>query len=321
VGNTSKDIGQSEHRADESPDRVVIAIPTYRRAQSLRRLLAAIETLDTAADIRVVVTDNEGEAGSGFAVVSELADHYRFPLVAIAAPQKGLANVRNVMVRYARHTQDLDYLVMIDDDERPSPAWISALIDMQKRTGCNIVGGPTEPVFEPGTAEWPNYCPLFWSGRFDDGVIDMNWGTCNVLFHRRALELTPEDLFDPIFNELGGEDVDAFMRLKSLGCRFAWTNAAIVFDDIPSTRTTLGWITKRAFRIGNSNMLAQLRWKYGRFAYAKALIATLAGLLIHTALLLLSMGSARKRVENYCVWVRTTGKLAFLLGRSHNEYR
>ena len=71
VGNKTNIIGQLEHRPTQRADRVLIAVPTYRRADSLRRLLAAIETLDTDADIRVVVVDNEGEAGGGFAVVSE----------------------------------------------------------------------------------------------------------------------------------------------------------------------------------------------------------------------------------------------------------
>lgn len=300
-------------------DKVLIAIPTFRRPAGLRSLLQAIETIETAADIRVLVADNEGK-GAGSGVVAELAPAYRFALTVIAVPERGLTHVRNAMIDHARGLDDLDYIVMVDDDERPSPGWIDALIGMQKRTGCDIVGGPTVPVFAAEAPDWARRCHLFTSGSFPDGVIGMTWGTCNVLLHRRVLELSTDALFDPMFNAWGGEDVDAFMRLKRLGCRFAWAGSALVWDDIPAHRTTLQWISRRAFRIGNSNMAAQRRWVGGMNNWFAALCVAVVRIVLHSALLVFYSLSSQRRLNQYCNWLRSLGGLAFLFGIRFGEY-
>jgi len=300
-------------------DKVLIAVPTFRRPAGLRNVLHAIEMLETEADIRVLVADNEGR-GAGSVVVAELAPEYRFPLTVIPVPERGLTHVRNAMVDYARKLDDLDYVVMVDDDERPSPGWIDALIDMQKRTGCDIVGGPTIPVFAAEAPDWPRQCHLFTSGSFADGDIDMTWGTCNVLLHKRVLEMSPEMLFDPLFNAWGGEDVDAFMRLKQLGCRFAWSGRATVWDDIPAHRTTLKWITRRAFRIGNSNMAAQRRWVGRMNNWFVALVVAVVRIVLHSLLLIFYSLSPERRLNQYCDWLRSVGGLAFLFNIRFREY-
>jgi glycosyltransferase involved in cell wall biosynthesis len=300
-------------------DRVLIAIPTLRRLDGLRSLLKAIEKLDTAADIQVLVADNEG-SGDGSAVVAELQSTYRFPLMVIPVPERGLTNVRNAIITFARRVSDLDYIAMIDDDERPSPGWIDALIAMQKHTGCEIVGGPTVPVFDRLAPGWARDCHLFTSGDFPDGVVEMIWGTCNVLLHRKVLDLSPEALFDPKFNAWGGEDVDAFMRLRALGCRFAWARSAVVFDDIPLRRTTFKWITRRAFRIGNSNMAAQRRWRPGMSNWFVALPVAMVRIVLHSVLLIGFGISPKKRLNQYCKWLRSLGGLAALFNFRFVEY-
>lgn len=300
--------------------RVLIAIPTFRRPDGLRRLLTAIAAMKTSADISVVVADNEGAEGAGLAVVRELAASYRFPIDAIPVPERGLSSVRNAMIAYARKDAALDCVAMIDDDEWPTENWIDDLVAMQKTTGASVVGGPNLPVFAPGAPAWAAHCPLFVSDDMPDGPVDIVWGTCNLLLHKSAFAHSDSNLFDPLFNRSGGEDVDAFMRLKASGHRFAWSRSAVVWDDIPLNRTTLGWITRRAFRIGNSNMLVQLRWKYGRHGRLVALPSALAATAANLMLLLAFSLSPKRRLTYYCRLVRSVGKLAFLTGRRSFEY-
>ena len=300
--------------------RVLIAIPTFRRPEGLRRLLAAIAAMDTHADIKILVADNEGAGGAGLAVVKDLAASYRFPIEAIAVPERGLSSVRNAMIAYARRDETRDYVAMIDDDEWPAKTWIDDLVAMQKSTGAGIVGGPNLPVFAPGAPSWATHCPLFVSDDLPDGAVDIVWGTCNLLLHKSAFAHSDSNLFDPLFNRSGGEDVDAFMRLKASGHRFAWSRSAVVWDDIPLNRTTLNWITRRAFRIGNSNMLVQLRWKYGRYGRLVAFPSALAAIAANFLLLLAFSFSPKKRLAYYCRLVRSVGKLAFLTGRRSFEY-
>jgi len=300
--------------------RALIAIPTFRRPDGLRRLLAAIAKMETAAEIKVLVADNEG-TGAGTDVVRELARSYRFPIEVIAVPERGLSSVRNAMITYARKDETLDYVAMIDDDEWPTASWIDDLVAMQRTTGAGIVGGPNLPLFAPRAPGWATHCPLFISDDMPDGIVEIVWGTCNLLLHKSAFAHSDSNLFDPAFNQSGGEDVDAFMRLKAAGHRFAWSRSAIVWDDVPASRTTLGWITRRAFRIGNSNMLVQLRWKYGRHGRLLALPATLAAIVANLGLLAVFSFSPEKRVAYYCRLVRSLGKLAFLTGLRSFEYK
>jgi succinoglycan biosynthesis protein ExoM len=302
------------------PARVLIAIPTFCRPDGLRRLLTAIAAMDTLADIKVLVADNEGTDGAGLALVRGVAQSYRFPIEAIPVPERGLTSVRNAMITHARKDETLDYVAMIDDDEWPTARWIDDLVAMQKATGAGIVGGPNLPVFAPGAPGWAAHCPLFVSDDMPDGDVGMVWGTCNLLLHRSAFAHSDSNLFDPLFNRSGGEDVDAFMRLKASGHRFAWSRSAVVWDDVPLNRTTLGWITKRAFRIGNSNMLVQLRWKYGRHGRLVALPSALAAIAANLGLLALFTFSPKTRVTYYCRLVRSLGKLAFLTGLRSFEY-
>lgn len=314
-------VGTNEADGGTSAARVLIAIPTFRRPDGLRRLLAAIAAMDTEADIRVLVADNEGAAGAGLAVVQELAaTSYRFPIEAIPVPERGLSSVRNAMITHARKDAALDHVAMIDDDEWPTATWIDDLVTMQKTTGASVVGGPNRPVFAPGAPGWAAHCPLFVSDDMPDGAVDIVWGTCNLLLHKSAFAHSDSNLFDPLFNRSGGEDVDAFMRLKASGHRFAWSRSAAVWDDVPPNRTTLGWITRRAFRIGNSNMLVQLRWKYGRHGRLVALPSALAAIAANLVLLVGFALSPKRRVTYYCRLVRSLGKLAFLTGRRSFEY-
>jgi glycosyltransferase involved in cell wall biosynthesis len=299
---------------------VLIAIPTYRRAESLTRLLRSIEELQAPCDVSVLVADNEGAGGEGLSVVNAIRTTYRFPITGIAVPEKGLANVRNAMIAYGRSHGHVNFIAMIDDDERPTPQWLSALLAMQAETGADVVGGPTEPVFPHGTAEWARGCSLFTCGTFPDGPVDMIWGTCNAMFHRSAFAGTEDVLFDPVFNDWGGEDVDAFMRLRARGCSFGWAAHAVVLDDIPASRTTWRWVARRAFRVGNSNMFAQLRWVYGEGGRSRAFIPAIVGLLAHSGRLVLTLPWRAKRVESFCLLMRSAGKLAFLGGFKMKEY-
>jgi len=313
-------VGIIEGDVEVKPAKVLIAIPTFRRPDGLRRLLTAIAALKTNADIKVLVADNEGAGGAGLALVSELTESYRFPIEAIAVPERGLTSVRNAMIAHARKDATLDHVAMIDDDEWPTERWIDDLVAMQKATGASVVGGPNLPVFAPRAPRWAAHCPLFVSDDMPDGPVDIVWGTCNLLLHKSAFAHSDSNLFDPLFNRSGGEDVDAFMRLKASGHRFAWSRSAVVWDDVPLNRTTLGWITRRAFRIGNSNMLVQLRWKYGRYGRLVALPSALAGIGANLGLLVVFSISPKRRVTFYCRLIRSLGKLAFLTGRRSFEY-
>lgn len=306
--------------SEEKQARILIAVPTYRRPAGLLRLLEALDALETTDDVRILVADNEGIDGQGIAAIQSRLSTFRWPIDVIGVPERGLAAVRNAMIAYARSMADLDYLAMVDDDERPTSVWLRELIAMQRQTKADIVGGPTVPVFPAEAPEWPKSCSLYTCGDFDDGPVDLVWGTCNVMFAKSALFAIDGPLFDVGFNELGGEDVDAFMRLRAAGCRFAWARRAQVLDDIPMPRLSLSWIARRAFRIGNSNMLAQKKWIYPTTSRVRLVVRALVGLAAHALLLLVRLPFPARRLEAFCLLMRSAGKLALLTGFHFNEY-
>src|SRR5215469_1974359 len=109
------------------PD-VVIAIPTFRRPQSLTRLLSALEKLDTTAAVTVVAADNDADRHEGLDVCKAVrARGYRWPLDPFVAPERGIAQVRNALVDRALG-HPCQFVAMLDDDEWPEPGWLDAFL-------------------------------------------------------------------------------------------------------------------------------------------------------------------------------------------------
>src|SRR6202012_3854881 len=101
-------------------DRIVIAIPTFKRPRSLARLLDAIAGLMTDLDVAVLVADNDAQAQEGLELCRRIAPAYRWPLTAVIAPERGIAQVRNTLVAEALKDPAMTFLAMIDDDEWPA---------------------------------------------------------------------------------------------------------------------------------------------------------------------------------------------------------
>src|SRR5579872_6820516 len=123
------------------PERVVIAIPTYRRPLSLKRLLDAIARLHTRHDVTVLVADNDCEKQEGLALCQRLAPSYRWPLAAVPAPERGIAQVRNVLVEHALRDRRCTFVAMIDDDEWPDTGWLDEFLAVQRRIGADVLQG------------------------------------------------------------------------------------------------------------------------------------------------------------------------------------
>ena len=122
-------------------DRVTIAIPTFRRPKNLQRLLEAVARLDGDADIAVLVADNDAQGQEGAKLCARLAPDYRFPLKAVIAAERGIAQVRNTLVREALADPHTAFIAMIDDDEWPVPSWITRFLSVQHATGADVVHG------------------------------------------------------------------------------------------------------------------------------------------------------------------------------------
>jgi GT2 family glycosyltransferase len=292
-------------------DSVIVCIPTYKRPKSLKRLLDAIAALETSADVRVLVADNDAEGHAGHDLCHNMPG-YRWPLTAVIATMRGIAQVRNCLIENALKT-DARFIAMIDDDEWPSPHWIDEFLKTAHETRADVLQGSI--FFGQGEAA---------DGHGDirraTGSIAMLQGAGNLLIRRETLESLAAPWFDPQFALSGGEDQDFFVRLQRAGKRFAWSDDARAHGEVPATRANLGWLLRRAYSVGNSDMRVLLKHRPGLARIAAESLKILASLLLSPLAAAILVASPNRRALALQKLFRAAGKLTAMFGARYNEY-
>ncbi|HXC55420.1 MAG TPA: glycosyltransferase family 2 protein [Rhizomicrobium sp.] len=300
---------------------VTVAIPTFRRPHGLERLLYALAKLETTAAVSVLVADNDAQGHEGLDLCEALRGRgYRWPLRAVIAPARGIAQVRNTLVEQALADPAMQFLAMLDDDEWPEPHWLDALLREQAKSGADVLQGSilfdfeTRP--EAGLENFDGMSDI----RNASGPIAMLQGAGNLLMTRAALATLTRPWFDPAFALTGGEDRDFFMRLAAAGKSFAWSDEGVAHTFVPVTRSSLRWALSRAYSIGNSDMRVFL--KYAPSAAARAFeLAKIAGALLLSPILFVILAfSANRRTGALRRLFRAAGKATALFGRQYNAY-
>ena len=292
-------------------DSIIICIPTFKRPKMLKRLLDAIALLKTQAAISVLVADNDAEAHAGFDLCGSLTD-YRWPLRAVIAEKRGIAQVRNTLIEQALKSE-AQFIAMIDDDEWPQDDWIDQFLITARATGADVLQGSI--LFGFGEAA---------DGHGDirrpTGPVAMLQGAGNILIRRAVLEDMQAPWFDPEFALSGGEDRDFFVRLERAGKRFAWSDEARAHGDVPETRANLGWLLRRAYSVGNSDMLVLLKHRPGPIRLAAELLKIMASLLLSPLAAVILAASPNRRALPLQKLFRAAGKLSAMAGTRYNEY-
>jgi succinoglycan biosynthesis protein ExoM len=293
------------------PDSVVICIPTFRRPKMLARLLDAIARLETSASVCVVVADNDAEKHAGLDLCRQLRG-YRWPLMAVVAQKRGIAQVRNVLIAEALKTT-AGFVAMIDDDEWPEPGWIDAFLKSARETGADVLGGS---ILFGKDSRTEGHGDI----RHPSGPLAMLEGAGNLLIRRTVLEEMQAPWFDPAFGLSGGEDREFFVRLSRAGKRFAWADKARAHGDVPETRASLSWLLRRAYSVGNSDMLVLLKYRPGPARLAVEMAKILAALLLSPLAAVILVASPNRRALALQKLFRACGKLSAMAGRRYNEY-
>lgn len=202
--------------------KVSVCVATYRRPARLARLLEALAAQEPPpGGFEVVVADDGSPPGDGVTEVLEKARAgFPVPLGWATLPgNRGRAAARNEAWRRARG----EWVAFTDDDCRPSPTWLAALVAAAAGE-VSVVQGRTEP--DPDGAHLLDH-PLArslriagWTGRYE---------TANIAYRRSLLE----DLggFDPALAG-SGEDTDLGWRAAAAGAAGAFAADAVVFHDV-----------------------------------------------------------------------------------------
>ncbi len=292
-------------------ERIVIAIPTYRRPKMLQRLLEALAGLRTDADIAVLVADNDAQGAEGWKLCNRMAAQYRWPLQAVIATERGIAQVRNRLVAEALKDNRAAFIAMIDDDEWPDADWIDQFLRVQHATGADALQGSI--LFNDKSGATPDI-------RRATGPIAMLQGAGNLFLSAKRLAGMAPPWFDPAFALTGGEDRDFFMRLAHEGAHFAWTDEARAYGDVPESRANLGWTLRRAYSIGNSDMRVLLKYRPGFATWASEGLKITAALLLSLPLAVILSPSPNRRLAPLTKIFRAAGKLTAMAGARYNEY-
>jgi GT2 family glycosyltransferase len=295
-------------------ERIVIAIPTYKRPLSLKRLLDAIGRLNTKYDVTVVVADNDAEGQEGFHLCARMASAYRWPLRSVIAAERGIAQVRNVLVEQALADGKAAFVAMIDDDEWPESGWLDEFLKAQRHTGADVLQGS---ILFDHDGDGPPPVPDI---RRTTGPADMLQGAGNLLIKRAVLDGMARPWFDPAFALTGGEDYEFFTRLAKAGTRFAWADAARAHGDIPAIRRELSWQLTRAYSTGNSDMRVLLKHAPGAGMLLRESVKIASALLLSAPLAAILALSPNRRLAPLQKLFRAAGKLAAMTGRPYNEY-
>lgn len=298
-----------------------ICICTFRRPALLDILLGQLAALGLeATQTEIVVVDNDPD-GAGLPVVEAWQPRMPVPLRAVHQPKPNISAARNTAVHAARG----EFVLFIDDDESPEPAWTTHMLATQAKYGADVVVGPVCPRFHDDTPAWIRDGGFFEPRAHQTGDVLAPYQAYsgNTLI-RRELALQVPGPFDLNFGATGGEDVMFMMDMVARGAKLVWCNEASASEFVPPARTRLAWIVRRAYWGGQVFMRTQTHRRRG--AERLRLQATLGGraciqgfvsLLIAV---LLSPFSRIKSVQWLCKAASQVGKLSAIVGRYNRDY-
>lgn len=247
---------------------VVVAIPTFQRADLLRRALAEVSrqvaspSQDGSWRATVLVVDND-PAASARKVAHDAGARY------VPEPRPGLAAVRN---RALDETTGADVLVFLDDDEVPDPGWLDALVGRHLATGASAVAGPVVTALPPDADAWVR--ASYVRPHRVDGQLMRAAATNNLLLDLhvvRALGLR----FDDRLAFSGGEDSLFTSELVRRGGQIRWAQDALVRELVGPERLGRRWILRRAVRAGNAEAFVA-RYRAGTGPRERLLVLVLA---------------------------------------------
>lgn len=298
---------------------VGVSVITYRRPGLLATLLRslAVQRPTPGTTATLIVIDND-EAASARAVIDEFRADFPWPCIYGMEPRRNIAAARNRAVAAALDA-GADYVAFVDDDERADPGWLAALLRVQRETGAEVVTGPVIPVLHHRAPSWAAPELFVSMPRQETGTTVRTAATSNVLISAPLLRRL-DGPFDEEFGISGGSDSALFLRTTQLGARIVWANDAITEETFGPSRTTVGWIAQRAFRVGNVGVVIERRilrrWLAWRMAKACGHVAFGAAM----APLAVVRGQAAlvAALREICLGC---GAMAALAGYRYFEYR
>ncbi|HVZ28054.1 MAG TPA: glycosyltransferase family 2 protein [Rhizomicrobium sp.] len=296
-----------------------MAAITFRRPAGLEKMLAHVARQtgrETQFSLTALVVDND-TAQSARPVIEAAAAQTGLKIIYAVEDAQGIPAARNRAL--ASLPPDADFFCFIDDDEWPADTWLQEILLAQRATGADCLHGPVEPVFPSAAPRGARQSGIFDRRRHGDrSWIDFG-ATNNVLISAAFLRAS-KIRFDERMRFTGGSDYFFFRQAQRQGLRIAWSDSAIVYEDIPHSRLKWRWILMRHYRLGNTYAVSDLL-EGGIIRIGRRFCVGVARIGLGIAILpfaLLGVSFGAKAIRHA---VRGAGMVAGVFGQRREEYQ
>lgn len=226
---------------------VSVILPTYNRAQTLRKTLEGYTRLPKSDQLLEILVVDDGSPDDTEAVVRAFQARSGLLLRYLKQQNLGLAAARNHALRQVRG----DLILFGDDDIIPSENMLAEHIDWHAKHPQPEVGvlGLVTWAQELNPTPFMNwsglYGPQFSFGLFKPGMqLDFRYGYfCNTSVKKSFLQ--ENGFFSEAFRQYGWEDLEFSYRLSKRGYRLLYNPAAVGYHyKFEKFKNTLGRVEK-----------------------------------------------------------------------------
>lgn len=233
-------------------------------------------------------------------------------------PNLGIPFARNACLNWALKQQQT-HIAFVDDDEFFDELWLREIWNYYiSQPPLCAIQGKVIPVFPEGTRQ---YLQSFYQPNLGStGTLLEMCATNNVLVPLSFIA-DKKLQFDTTSPLEGGSDSIFFREAKSLGLSLIYCSNAIVYEEIPRSRATIKWLSKRHFRIGIG--AAKRNAKPSGLSRIKFMIFSLPTLVLRTLKALLQLAFIRKEkaLKNWLKVCNRTGQIFGSLGLHVKSYK
>ena len=229
---------------------IIICICTYKRNESLIRLLKSIEKCKKENIlIEKIIIDNYKDSTCLWALEKNNINNFFYTIEI----KKGLSNARNRALTELKK-YNFDYCIFLDDDQVVSENWLLEMIKVLNFTNSDIVKGNVIYLSDIEKKEKNKKVELFYTiNNIEDGKKIEYCGLGNTIMRKKVID--ENVFFDHRFNYIGGEDTDFFLKLSKLGYKITYSSRGIVYEEVEEDRLSLNYILKRSFIAGFSYLV------------------------------------------------------------------
>lgn len=300
---------------------IAVCIPTYKRQSLLQQLVTTIFKckIDTSliSLVNIIVVDND-ENKSAEQIISNLNDNIlpAFNLTYFSYPIKGIANIRNELIRRAFSTNS-EYIILIDDDEFVMEQWLNELILTIISNEADAARGPVLAYKNEEISKYVWY--WFKRERYPNNTKLTTLTTGNLILRRTSLEKY-NIWFDQRFNFSGSEDGYFGIQLLKKGAKIYWAENAITYEVIPKSRGNLLWLTRRVYRT-SSTFSYMLKLEHEYFKISKKIMVSILYLVTGTIATLAIFTKLKNKYWGILKMAEGMGGLMGVLNITYKEYK